>query len=440
MIKRITVRQLRVGMHVHEFCGSWLDHPFWRAKFLLRDPQEVARIAESGVEEVWIDTAKGLDVLVPGTGHGPEGREPGRPDAAQPARDDAAPQAGATEAVTVIEHAAESSGAAPRQASAAAARPEPLHRETDRAARLIRHGKQMVMSLYGEARLGKAIDAADCLPLVDEIAASVHRNPGALISLARLKNRDEYTYMHSVAVCALMVAFAKQLGLGREEVREAGLAGLMHDMGKALMPVEVLNKPGALTAAELKIMQSHPERGHALLRDAPGTPAMVLDVCLHHHEKVDGTGYPFGLAQDSLSLHARMGAICDVYDAVTSRRVYKGAWTPNESVRRMAQWQGHFDPLLLRAFVRTVGIYPTGSLVRLQSERLAVVLDQHSETVLTPRVRVFFSLRSNLHIPPVDVDLGARGCGDRIVGVESPDDWPFGDLAEIWAPEGAVHP
>ncbi|HOA95760.1 MAG TPA: HD-GYP domain-containing protein, partial [Quisquiliibacterium sp.] len=329
---------------------------------------------------------------------------------------------------------------APPAPSPSPARGTPLHRETERAAKLIRHGKRMVMSLYGEARLGQAIDAVDCMPLVDEITASVNRNPGALISLARLKTHDEYTYMHSVAVCALMVAFARQIGLPPDEVRLAGLAGLMHDMGKALMPLEVLNKPGALAPAEFEIMKSHPQRGHALLRGGRDTPGMVLDVCLHHHEKVDGTGYPFGLTQDRLSVHARMGAICDVYDAVTSNRPYKGAWTPNESVRRMAQWAGHFDAQLLRAFVRTVGIYPTGSLVRLHSERLAVVLDQHAETVLTPRVRAFFSLRSNLRIAPIDIDLGARGCRDRIVSVESPGDWAFDDLDALWAPEATVHP
>ncbi|HPA90868.1 MAG TPA: HD-GYP domain-containing protein [Quisquiliibacterium sp.] len=444
MLKRIPVRQLRPGMHVHEFCGSWLDHPFWRARFVLSDPAEIARIVESGVQEAWIDTTKGGDVApedaVAATASAPQaGPASDAGDAPAPVADAPGPSASQT-APAPPRPAPPPAATAPPAPSPSPARGTPLHRETERAAKLIRHGKRMVMSLYGEARLGQAIDAVDCMPLVDEITASVNRNPGALISLARLKTHDEYTYMHSVAVCALMVAFARQIGLPPDEVRLAGLAGLMHDMGKALMPLEVLNKPGALAPAEFEIMKSHPQRGHALLRGGRDTPGMVLDVCLHHHEKVDGTGYPFGLTQDRLSVHARMGAICDVYDAVTSNRPYKGAWTPNESVRRMAQWAGHFDAQLLRAFVRTVGIYPTGSLVRLHSERLAVVLDQHAETVLTPRVRAFFSLRSNLRIAPIDIDLGARGCRDRIVSVESPGDWAFDDLDALWAPEATVHP
>jgi putative nucleotidyltransferase with HDIG domain len=441
MLKRIPVRQLRLGMHVHEFCGSWLDHPFWRARFVLSDPDEIARIVASGVPEAWIDTSKGCDVAHDGSAADAAGSaHPSQPmpvsePTAAPAGDGVPVASGPSPVPPkVAVPVATSPGTPP------VARVTPLHRESERAAKLIRHGKRMVMSLYGEARLGQAIDAVDCMPLVDEITASVNRNPGALISLARLKTHDEYTYMHSVAVCALMVAFARQIGLPPEEVRLAGLAGLMHDMGKAVMPLEVLNKPGALAPAEFEIMKSHPQRGHALLRAGRDTPDMVLDVCLHHHEKIDGSGYPFGLNQDRLSVHARMGAICDVYDAVTSNRPYKGAWTPNESVRRMAQWAGHFDAQLLRAFVRTVGIYPTGSLVRLHSERLAVVLDQHAETVLTPRVRAFFSLRSNLRIVPIDIDLGARGCRDRIVSVESPDDWSFADLDALWAPDAAVHP
>jgi len=140
-----------------------------------------------------------------------------------------------------------------------------------------------------------------------------------------------------------MVSLARQLGLSEDLVREAGLAGLLHDVGKMTMPVEVLNKPGSLTDAEFVVMRSHPERGHALLLAAGSIPASALDVCLHHHEKYDGSGYPYRLQGEAISLFARMGAVCDVYDAITSNRPYKKAWNPAESLARMAQWTGHFD-------------------------------------------------------------------------------------------------
>ncbi|MEZ4758150.1 MAG: HD domain-containing phosphohydrolase [Flavobacteriales bacterium] len=128
-------------------------------------------------------------------------------------------------------------------------------------------------------------------------------------SLARLKTADDYTYMHSVAVCALMVALARQLGLSDAHTRTAGMAGLLHDLGKAAIPMAVLNKPGKLTDAEFTVVRSHPVEGYHMLKEGGGVEAAVLDACLHHHEKIDGTGYPDKLKGDKISLIARMAAI-----------------------------------------------------------------------------------------------------------------------------------
>lgn len=201
-----------------------------------------------------------------------------------------------------------------------------------------------MLSLFREIRMGNAVSAEDAGKLVEEISSSVMRNPGALISLARLKTADDYTYMHSVAVCALMVSLARQLELDETSIREAGMAGLMHDLGRALMPLEVLNKPGRLTDDEFRIIKRHPVEGHRLLVEGKTASDIVLDMCLHHHEKIDGSGYPDRLASDEISLFARMGAVCDVYDAITSHRPYKAGWDPAESIRKMAEWStGHFD-------------------------------------------------------------------------------------------------
>jgi putative nucleotidyltransferase with HDIG domain len=241
---------------------------------------------------------------------------------------------------------------------------------------------------------------------------------------------DTYTYMHSVAVCALMLALGRQLGLQGDLLKKAGMAGMLHDLGKIAMPLEVLNKPGKLTNAEFDLMKTHPERGHELLVKG-NAAAEVLDVCLHHHEKVDGSGYPHGLVGDDLSLLAKMGAVCDVYDAITSVRPYKNGWDPGEALRSMAQWAGHFDPRIFQAFVKTVGIYPVGSLVRLQSGRLAVVTAQNPQSLLTPKVKVFFSTKSDLRLDPYELDLATRNCQDKVVACESPDDWNFKDLDRL---------
>ena len=199
-----------------------------------------------------------------------------------------------------------------------------------------------------------------------------------------------------------------------------------------------LNMPGKLTDSEFDTMREQPEAGASLLIDSQQVSALVLDVCLYHHEKVDGSGYPHGLAGEQISLLARMAAVCDVYDAVTSARPYKAGWEPAESIRKMAGWKGHFDERVFQAFVRTVGIYPTGSLVRLQSGRLGVVLEQHEQSLLTPMVKVFFSAKSKQPIPQEVIDLSKLVGRERIVGRESAADWGFRNLDELWTglPQG----
>nr|WP_312973324.1 HD-GYP domain-containing protein [Pseudomonas sp.] len=402
MLKKIPTHAVRIGMFIQGFDGNWLSHPFWKNRFVIDDAEDLARVRQSGVGGVWIDTSKGLDI---------DGLKSPAP----------APVA----VTTIIE--------APVVAESAVAIPScSVRDELQRAAKLIKRSKKAVTELFQEARLGNAINIEGCMPLVTDISESLARNSSALLGLARLKHKDEYTYMHSVAVCALMLSLARQLGLDEERAREAGLAGLLHDVGKMAMPLEVLNKPGSLTDAEFAIMRSHPERGHAMLLAAGSLPESALDVCLHHHEKYDGSGYPGHLAGEDISLLARMGAVCDVYDAITSNRPYKQAWNPAESLARMAQWTGHFDTRVFHALVRTVGIYPLGSLVRLESGRLGVVVDLLPGKLTTPVVRVFFSAKNRAAIVQQEVDLSRPGSNDRILSREDPAEWGFSNLDDFW--------
>ena len=401
MLKKISSQDLKVGMHLHELCGSWMDHPFWRCKFTIEDEGDVLKVVESGITDVIIDISKGDDV--------------GAVTVPQATHDDA----------EEVLRAAEVRDLAPKKVS--------LQAEVERAAKICAKSKQAVVSMFQEVRMGKAISSEAAGELVDEIASSVMRNPGALISLARLKTADDYTYMHSVAVCALMVALAQQLGLDEEQTRQAGMGGLLHDLGKALMPMEVLNKPGKLTDAEFAIIKTHPVEGHRLLLEGGSVGAVPLDVCLHHHEKMDGSGYPKRLKDEDISLYAKMGAVCDVYDAITSNRPYKSGWDPAESIRKMTEWaNGHFDPRVFQAFVKSIGIYPTGSLVKLASGRLAVVVEQSEKSLLAPRLRVFFSTKSQTHIKPELLDLSRPSANEKIVGREDPAKWGIKNLEQFW--------
>ncbi len=407
MLKRISVQQLQLGMHLKEFCGSWMDHPFWRTGFVLKDPKDLALVMASPIKEVWIDCRLGLDV--------PAG------EVVLSEAEEAAPEAVAAVAppVAVVK---------PRET-----KPVSAAQEVERAARICLQSKAAVVSMFEEVRMGKAVDVGGARELVEEISDSIARNPGALISMARLKTADDYTYMHSVAVCAMMVALAKQLGLDEAQTRSLGMAGLLHDLGKVAMPMDVLNKPGKLTDAEFDIMKTHPTEGFKMLKASPNVDPIALDVVLHHHEKIDGSGYPERFKGDQISLYSKMGAVCDVYDAITSNRPYKSGWDPAESLRKMAEWKGHFDPKVFQAFVKSMGIYPVGSLVRLTSGRIGVVTEQTVKSLTMPMVKVFYSTKSSMRVTPYMVDLSRPDAIEKIHQREDPDMWKFPDLNELWS-------
>ncbi len=392
MLKKINVNDVTLGMYINEVCGSWMDHPFWRNSFNLSTSKQLKTLQECGIDEVWIDTDKGLDVEV------------------------------STSVVTKEEEnqkiddvLLEATGYARKELPPVV----PLHEELDRARKVHHKAKAAVMSMFHDVRMGKALQAQETLTLVDNITQSLARNSNAFLSLSRLKEKDNHTYLHSVAVCALMIAVGKQFGIEGEELRNLGVAGLLHDAGMIQIPDRILNKTSNLTNEEFNIIKAHPKLGWAILHDSPEMNEMVLDVCLHHHERMDGEGYPDKLPGEELSLFTKICTVCDVYDTITSDRCYKNGYVPAEAIRKMTAWQpGHFDLTVFHAFVKTVGIYPVGTLVKLKSGRLAVVTDQVTKSLLTPIVKVFFSTKLDAPIFMELVDLSK--VPDSIVSVENP--------------------
>ena len=406
MLKKIAVSQLQVGMYLEEFCCSWMEHPFWRAGFVIADERDIERIAGSNVAEVWIDCSKGIDVS---------------PD--KPSISLAEAQHGVESqfcAITAQESIGESAGATTGD-------------DYGHAAALCGDAKQLAAELFAQARMGRAIDTDSARQLVEKVLETVTDNNCALLSLVRLKTASDFTYMHSVAVCVLMVVLARQLGFDRNQSHTSGLAGLLHDIGKATLPLEVLHKPGRLDDSEFAVMQRHPEEGSRILKRC-GIQGAALDVCLNHHARIDGAGYPNSIKGNDISVYARIASVCDVYDAISSGRPYKAPWDPAESIHKMAEWAGgQFDRVVFHAFVKSIGIYPVGTLVRLKSGRLGVVVGQSARSLLTPNVKTFFSTRTNARIPPEIVDLAAPGCDEIIEAREDPAKWNFPDLVELWS-------
>jgi putative nucleotidyltransferase with HDIG domain len=370
-------------MFIHGFEGSWMTHPFWRSRFLLDRASDLELLRASEVAVVVIDLARGI---------GPDS-------AAAPA-----PPEAPYDPAWIQDRS-----------------PEVVKIEREQARRAIAHGRDVTREIYETAGRGLPIDAGLAAPVVTEIAECVARNPAMFLDMTRLKSKDEYTYLHSVSVCGLMVNLAREIGLDDAMVRAMGLAGLLHDVGKTAVPAEVLNKPGRLNEYEFEMIKEHPENGHVMLYGGKGINQEALDVALMHHEKMDGSGYPFGLQGQAISLAARMGAICDVYDALTSDRVYKDRWTPVKSVTEMRSWAGHFDPKLLFAFFRSIGVAPTGTLLRLASGRLGVALPEGMQGARS-KIRAFYSTETRRPVPLEDI---FRGLSDRALCEEDPADWGF---------------
>ena len=385
-------------MHINKFCGPWLDHPFWRSNFTLSVESDIQRIVKSNMTEVIIDTEKGCDVT---------------PLKTLPEQD-----------VQLVEILPQPD---PEQIS--------FNQELSKAIKVYAQSKQAMRSMFDDVRMGRAVDVESAKAVVNQISESVMNNSGALISVVRLKKADEYTYMHSVAVSALMIALADAAGLNVDETKEAGLAGLLHDVGKAKIPSEITNKAGALTDEEYQLMKSHPEEGYKILQEHYSVSEPVLDVCLHHHEKIDGSGYPHGLVSEKINKITKIASICDVYDAITSNRPYKKGWNPAEAIRRMSQWTGHFDQSLFQMFVKIIGIYPIGSFVKLQSGKMGVVYEQNSESLLMPRVNVFFCAKTLRFVTPKIYDLSDRTTDDHIIGPEDPKQWGISNTQQYWVDE-----
>jgi putative nucleotidyltransferase with HDIG domain len=382
-------------MYIADLGSDWMAHPFLRSSLKVKDEAMIAKIVASGIHEVYIDPAKGLDVQDAPTRH-------------------------------EVEQQLEA------QMLQAAAEPTPERRvtateEMSKAKKIHAEAHKIIHNIMQDVRLGEQVKLEQVEPVVEQMTESILRNGGALLSLCRVKNKDDYTFLHSVSVCALQVSFCRAIGLDAGTIHLAGIGGLLHDIGKVKVPDKILNKAGRLTDEEFKVMKCHVVESKHILYKTEGISEVSIQVAYQHHERHDGSGYPEGLKGEAISRMGKMAAICDVYDAITSDRVYHKGLAPHEALRKIFEWSKfHFDPALVQQFLRTIGIYPVGTLVMLESGRLAIVLEQGEGNLLQPTVKVIYDSKRQQYLEPKIVDLAkavGHGGGDKIASHETVAKW-----------------
>lgn len=354
--KKIAAKELQIGMYVEALDRAWLDTEFTYQGMRVETVEELERL-QSTCEHVYVSMAPSAEQIdTPGAG---TRGHAGAPAAAGPA------------------------DSPPTERDQA---PRSFQAEVPRARVIREQARLLVTTIHGDVSAGRPVDTEGAREVVVDMMDSVSRHPDALVWFTNLKNRDQYTALHSLNVCMLAITLASAAGLDAASVEEMGVGALLHDVGKLKVPLEVLNKPGKLTDEEFALMKKHPEFGVEILRDSPDLTPESIEIVLAHHERLNGTGYPRGLAANELSLYTQIVAIADVYDAMTSDRVYHKGRSPADVLGIMRNADNVFNDELLRIFAERMGAYPPGSLVELNTGEVGLVLpggsDQEKPTVL----------------------------------------------------------
>lgn len=364
---QIDVKELQIGMYVSELDRPWLETSFLFQGFELKSTADIKELQKQ-CEYVFIDVEKqnkSKKITSRNTGYSKgwlEKREP-------------------------LEKKSNF-----RQEFSAA---ESIHQ----------NASSLVKSFMEDVALGRSINTAMAKTAVAECVQSIIKSPDALMWLTQLKNRDEYTSQHSMNVCIFTIALGRQLGLSEPELEDLGLCGMMHDMGKMKIPLEVLNKPGRFEPDELATMKSHPTLGWRLLMSSSAIPGCVIDAAYGHHERLDGKGYPRGLTAEGIPLYTRIVTIADMYDAITSDRVYKNGKTHLDAINIMTKASGdQLDSGLVMKFIESLGIYPPGNIVEMTNGEVAVVIETNAVKKLKPKVTMLLNEEKD-RVKPRLVDL-----------------------------------
>jgi HD-GYP domain-containing protein (c-di-GMP phosphodiesterase class II) len=267
--------------------------------------------------------------------------------------------------------------------------------------------KSIQSKLFQDALSGSSLDLSPVVDVTNKSIDAIFKSPDSLACMLNIREKDEYLLEHSVAVSVYITLFSRYLSIEREIIEQLSIGAFLHDIGKIKIPDEILNKAGKLTDEEFTVMKTHANHSIDIIKATPGVSALSLEVAALHHEKLDGTGYPFQVKGEDISLYGRMIAICDIFDALTASRVYKKAFTHSKAfaiLRELAK-QGQLDTTLVDQFIKCVGVFPIGSLVLLKSNKLALVKVRNDANPTNPQVDSFYSVKQKHFVDKQEVDL-----------------------------------
>lgn len=375
---KVFCNELILGMYISELDHPWIESPFLFQGFQIHD-HDVLKEVQSTCKYVYVDTDKTPQEINAQlkTISTPAIQKPVQKKKRNPEKNDF------TDSVTLKKSKFNKASFTENLIKARKSRDKT---------------RKYVDEMLADARAGEIINTNKAKQLVAELANNIVENLDASMWLTQLKSRDEYTAIHSLNVCVLSLTFGRALGLAIEELNEIGLGALLHDMGKMRVPLSVLNKPGKLTRDEFEIMKSHPGMGYELVRNDKNLSPEVLSIVRNHHERLNGQGYPDNLTEENITFYTKIVSITDVYDAITSDRVYHDGMTPHDALKSLYEWMpGNYDTELVQEFIRTIGIYPVGSVVELLTGHIGIVVKLNEAHRLKPVVMLIMNRKKEYY-------------------------------------------
>jgi putative nucleotidyltransferase with HDIG domain len=369
---KLPTNQLEIGMHVTQLDRPWLESKFLMQGFVIRDEEELKQLMREH-KYVVVEYTRDFD-----SRFGPR-----KVMSVQESQN----------AGTKITHVGRL-----KYATRIA-----FEKEFDNAKQQFQSARQFSRKFMQGIRHGETLDMEQARTVVENCVESLMNNNEALVWLTKIKNKDEYTAEHSMNVCVIAANFARHLGLPEAEIIEVGLCGLLHDVGKTNIPLEILNKPDKLTREEFELIKNHPEFGRELLASTSNTQSHVIDAAFSHHEREDGSGYPRGLVGEEIALYSKIVAIADTYDAITSNRCYDSSRSSAIALKVLHQSREKlYDSKLVDDFIRCIGVYPPGSVVEMRTGEVGIITKSHPNNRLKPQVMLVTDANQNkLPIPKV---------------------------------------